>query len=288
MKPRFQKLTSQTLVLAALLTGTSAFAQTPTWTVSEASGPVTIERDGRALVARKDSKLQTGDTIRTGAKARAVLVRGKEFVVVSPGAKLTVSEPEETGGVIQFFQSLGNALFKIEKKSTQHFGVQTPYLAAVVKGTTFNVSVSEEQSRVQVTEGAVEVATSSDLEAALLTPGMIGVVDGGQVEDLIVVADASASDLSTSVVRGTPEFVSQLPNSNREPDAGPSATAEQGGVAGPRSRRPERPEPQSGPGDELGPQALGETAVVTPVAFMDDEVSGGDDSSETVGEDSAA
>ena len=80
-------------------------------------------------------------------------------MVISPKAELKVAVPEQTGPVVQFFQNIGNALFKIEKKSTPHFGVKTPYLAAVVKGTTFNVSVSQDNSSVQVTEGVVEVAT---------------------------------------------------------------------------------------------------------------------------------
>src|SRR3546814_1605096 len=56
-------------------------------------------------------------------------------------------------------ESAGNIVFSIKKKLTPHFGVQTPYLAAVVKGTTFSVTVDGTGASVQVVEGAVEVST---------------------------------------------------------------------------------------------------------------------------------
>ncbi|QUL36766.1 FecR family protein [Erythrobacter sp. JK5] len=213
----------KSLALAALLASTSAFAAAPDWRVSEASGNVTVERGGTVLDARQNTVLLPGDILRTGNKGRAVLVRGKEFVVVSPDAKLQVAVPEKSGPVVQFFQYLGNALFKIEKKSTPHFGVKTPYLAAVVKGTTFNVSVGAERSSVQVTEGAVEVATGDDLEAALLTPGLIGLVEGSDAGELVVIAGSRAGeDLSGAVVRGSPEFRATPPQarSNRSGNLG--------------------------------------------------------------------
>ena len=205
-------LIKSSLVFATLMASTSALASTPDWKVSEASGSVSIVRDGKVLTAKENSALEAGDVIRTGDKGRAVLVRGKEFVVVSPRAELQLAEPEKTGPVIQFFQNIGNALFKIEKKATPHFGVKTPYLAAVVKGTTFNVSVSQAKASVQVTEGAVEVATNDDLEAALLTPGLVGLVGADSQDSLVVIAGNRASgDMSGTIVRGTPDIVTSAP-----------------------------------------------------------------------------
>ena len=254
-----------TLALSALLASTSALSATPDWRVSEVSGSVTVERAGKVLSAKQDTILLPGDTIRTGRKGRAVLVRGKEFVMVSPDAQLKVAVPEKSGPVVQFFQYVGNALFKIEKKSTPHFGVKTPYLAAVVKGTTFNVSVGADRSSVQVTEGAVEVATGDDLEAALITPGLIGFVDADDAGELMVIAGGRAGeDLSGAVVRGTPEFV-QMP-----PQAG-GVDRDMMGASGatPAALRSNR--------------ALNDDAVLAGAGtllalnFMDDDVSGGND-----------
>ncbi len=218
-----KKIAITATAMAALLSSTSALAGTSGWMISEASGDVVITRDGKSITGRKGTRLDEGDLVQTFRQSRAVLVRGSEYVVVSPKAKIKIAEPEKAGPVTQIFQYLGNALFKIEKKSKPHFGVETPYMAAVVKGTTFNVSVTEEGTSVQVTEGAVEVVTPDDLEAALLTPGIVGVVEADDLGDLVViVSDSSDVDRERIIVRGTPNVVSSLDDIGEARDRGVS------------------------------------------------------------------
>ena len=168
------------LVIAAMMAAGSAQAGTPQWTLSESAGTVNILRAGVSKIAISGGSLAAGDVISTGRKSRAVLVRGQEYVVVSPNSRLRISEPKQSGGVVQFFEEIGNVLFRIDKKTTPHFGVKTPYLAAVVKGTTFSVTVSETGTAVQVTEGAVQVSTLDGGASQLLSPGMIGIVNQDQ------------------------------------------------------------------------------------------------------------
>ncbi|WP_373489640.1 FecR domain-containing protein [Parasphingorhabdus sp.] len=168
------------LAIAALISAGAAHAGTPQWKLSESSGTVNVLRSGVSKIAISGGSLKAGDLITTGNKSRAVLVRGQEYVVVSPNSRLRISAPQDNGGVVQFFEELGNVLFRIDKKSTPHFGVKTPYLAAVVKGTTFSVTVSEKGAAVQVTEGAVQVSTLDGGANQLLSPGMIGMVDRNQ------------------------------------------------------------------------------------------------------------
>ena len=164
------------------MSGTAAAAgpapvAAPAWTVSEASGDVRLVENGKTRAARRGALLSSGSIIATGANARAVIVRGKEFVVVSPRSQIRVPAPTESkGGIIQMIADFGTALFKIEKKSTPHFGVRTPYLAAVVKGTTFTVNVGNAGGSVQVTEGAVEVSTLDGGAAELVRPGTVAMV----------------------------------------------------------------------------------------------------------------
>ncbi|WP_109354727.1 FecR family protein [Sphingorhabdus sp. EL138] len=167
------------IAIAAFATGTTAHGATPEWKLSESNGTVNILRSGVSKIAIAGGDLRPGDVIRTGKKGRAVLVRGQEYVVVSPNSRLRISEPKKSGGVMQFFEELGNVIFRIDKKGTPHFGVKTPYLAAVVKGTTFSVTVTETGSAVQVTEGAVQVSTLDGGATQLLSPGMIGMVKNG-------------------------------------------------------------------------------------------------------------
>tara|TARA_R110000772_G_scaffold44732_21_gene102879 strand:- start:646 stop:2010 length:1365 start_codon:yes stop_codon:yes gene_type:complete len=178
---------TKSFVIAALLSSSAAYAETPGWQVSEISGNVTVARKGAVKIAQRQTKLAAGDVIKTGPKGRAVLLRGGEYLVVSPASHIEIAEPAANGKVTQIIEYLGNVLFRIDKKATPHFGVKTPYMAAVVKGTTFSVSVSAEGSAVQVTEGAVEVSTLDDGASELITPGVIGMINAADPFDLVVV-----------------------------------------------------------------------------------------------------
>jgi len=185
------------IAFSALLASGTAHAAPPVWKVSESSGVVNILRSGVSKIAISGGQLRAGDVITTGKKSRAVLTRGQEYVVISPNSRLRISAPKKTGGVIQFFKELGNTVFKIDKKATPHFGVQTPYLAAVVKGTTFSVTVTESGSAVQVTEGAVQVSTVDGGATQLLSPGMIGTVGAGDQFKLSISGAEARSIISS-------------------------------------------------------------------------------------------
>ena len=193
------------LSLAALVTAGSAHAGTPQWKLSESAGTVNVLRSGVSKIAISGGSLSAGDVITTGTKSRAVLVRGQEYVVVSPNSRLRISAPEQSGGVVQFFEELGNVLFRIDKKATPHFGVKTPYLAAVVKGTTFSVTVTESGTAVQVTEGSVQVSTLDGGATQLLSPGMIGMVDQSQQFRLTIAGTESRIIDSPNAPAGSTE-----------------------------------------------------------------------------------
>lgn len=179
------------LAPAILLMSTAAQAAPPAWKVSEVSGKVQLSENGRSRAAVRGALLSSGAMITTAPGARAVIVRGEEFVVISPNTRLRVPQAAEADGIMQIIEDFGTALFKIKKKSTPHFGVKTPYLAAVVKGTTFTVTVGEEGGTVQVTEGAVEVSTLDGGATDLVTPGAIAMVGASDLYRLSVEGDAS-------------------------------------------------------------------------------------------------
>ena len=66
---------------------------------------------------------------------------------------------------------IGKAFFDVDKRPGQEFEVQTPYLAAIVKGTTFSVSVTGQRSRVNVAEGRVGVTALGNGQSVILGPG---------------------------------------------------------------------------------------------------------------------
>ncbi len=164
------------LAVLAATCSVPALAAPAGWTISEASGTVTVARAGVSTVATRGVAVAAGDVVTTAAGARAVLVRGTEFMMVAPASRLRLPAEAQATGVTRVVEEFGNIVFMIKKKMTPHFEVQTPYLAAVVKGTTFSVGVSDQGTAVQVLEGAVDVATLDGGAHDLVTPGAVAMV----------------------------------------------------------------------------------------------------------------
>ena len=164
------------IAFAVLLSASTAFAGTPGWIVSESSGKVSILSTGTSRVAIRGGQLSAGDFVTTGTTGRAVLVRGEEYLVVAPNSRIRIAPPAQSGGLTQIIEHFGNVIYKIKKMTMPHFAVETPFLAAVVKGTTFSVTVTEKGAAVQVVEGRVEVATRDGGAAFMVLPGDIGSV----------------------------------------------------------------------------------------------------------------
>ena len=152
--------------VALFLTSAPALAADPVWTVSDASGPVVVVAPTGRSAAKRGVTLRPGWAVETGRSGRAVLVRGQEFVTVAPASRVVV--PLQRDGLVQIAMDWGRALFQIEKKSTPHFGVRTPVLAAVVKGTTFRVTADAKGSKVEVLEGLVEVSNTDGSERQMV------------------------------------------------------------------------------------------------------------------------
>ena len=157
-------------------TASGASAADKPWAVTEASGDVRVVVGGQTKAVKRGALLASGSLLVTGAQARAVIVHGGDAVVVSQNSRLKIAEPSPERGIFATMVEYGTSLFRIKHTNTPHFGVKTPYLAAVVKGTTFTVNVGPVGSSVQVTEGAVEVATLDGGAADLITPGNIASV----------------------------------------------------------------------------------------------------------------
>ena len=185
-------------IVALFVLSTPAAASTKAWQISESTGSVSVESNGQVRTGTRGMALKAGDAVSTGSTGRAVIVRGGEYVIVSPKSRVRITKPEESGAITQIFQSIGSALFKIEKKETPHFGVKTPYLAAVVKGTTFNVTVTANGATVQVTEGRVEVSTLDGGASDLIVPGRIGRVDANDMKLLKVMGNEATAIRSES------------------------------------------------------------------------------------------
>lgn len=171
---------------AGVFLASTAQAAPANWEVTERSGEVSVETGGVVAPAERGLSLNPGDVVETGEAGRAVIVRGAEYVILSPRSRIRIAVPEAADQTTQISQAFGSAEFRIGKKETGSFGVKTPYLAAVVKGTEFNVTVSDAGARLQVTEGKVEVSTLDGGASDLIVPGRIARVDAGDRQLLVV------------------------------------------------------------------------------------------------------
>ena len=221
----------QRLVLPLLLllfSGGPALAQGAVWTVSEAKGVVTVIDSQGTRPAKVGAPLAPGATVRTAARASAVLVRGKEFVTMRQNAQLRIAPAQRERGIVQILQDYGSALFNIGKQPNPHFGVDTPYLAAVVKGTTFVITVTNEGASLQVTEGAVETSTLDGGAVELITPGNVAMI--AAADPLRMVVGGEGRKVMDSPARGTapaPSAAAPAPAAGgaAEPAAPPSRQA---------------------------------------------------------------
>ena len=124
------------------------------WTVAQKSGDVRVVRSGKQPASvNLRSTLSPGDIVTTGADGRAMLTKGEDYVVVAPGSRLVLPKEQQMSGFTRLIQQLGTMLYKVKHTGVPHFEVETPMLAAVVKGTTFSVVVDQKGAAVQVTRG---------------------------------------------------------------------------------------------------------------------------------------
>src|SRR6185369_6927001 len=161
--------------VAALILGTASFASAAddgVWSVSKSSGEVWLAANGAQPVSlTQEGTLRVGDTIRTGRNGRVLLVRGAETILISPNSVVGLPAEKKEGLSTTIIQQAGSILLEVEKRNVKHFEVETPYLAAVVKGTQFSVTVNAGSTRVGVLRGQVEVSDFKTEQIAQVMPG---------------------------------------------------------------------------------------------------------------------
>jgi hypothetical protein len=146
------------------------------------SGAVTITVQGAQPVAlRRGASLPSGGILTTGPTGRALLVRAEETMIVGPNAAIAIPQGSNNRQFTTILANSGVVEFSVDRKNVQHFAVETPYLAALVKGTQFSVEVTRTGATVQVTSGTVEVTAHATGQFASLTAGQVATVDSNGV-----------------------------------------------------------------------------------------------------------
>ena len=166
------------VVALTLGTASGAFAaEDGVWSVSKATGEAWVATDGAQQVSlNQEATLKPGNTIRTGRNGRVLLVRGEETILISPNSVVGLPAEKKDGLSTTIIQQAGSILLEVEKRNVKHFEVETPYLAAVVKGTQFSVTVGAGSTKVGVLRGQVEVIDFKTGQIAQVMPGQAATV----------------------------------------------------------------------------------------------------------------
>jgi hypothetical protein len=165
------------LTAFALLVSSAAWsADDGVWSVGKSSGEVWLTTQGAQQGAQQvalgsDNVLKAGDTIRTGRNGRVLLSRGAETILIAPNSVVGLPSAAQDGMATTILQRAGSILLDVERRNVKHFEVETPYLAAVVKGTQFRVTVGAGSTKVEVSRGQVEVSDFKSGQIAQVTPG---------------------------------------------------------------------------------------------------------------------
>ncbi|MHA1189756.1 MAG: FecR domain-containing protein [Alphaproteobacteria bacterium] len=142
------------------------------WTLVRASGDVRVNMDGKNWhkISTK-ANLNAGDSLWTGRDGRALIRNPHSTIIIAPNSMVRVPTRPQRANRSILFHYLGEITAKVQKRRKDHFAVQTPYLAAIVKGTEFTVAVGKKTTEVSVISGRVDVRDLDTGEIVRLGPG---------------------------------------------------------------------------------------------------------------------
>lgn len=210
------------------------------WVATRLRGTAEQMVRGQWIPLERGARVLDGQSVRTGADGRVDLTRGTEIIQLSAGTQIEVHEG--AGKLTSIEMSSGMITAEVERRNVQHFSVQTTYLAAIVKGTIFRVSLGGGSAHVAVDRGTVQVqdllndlvvdivqgqeaqvSQSQPLEVA--GPGAVAVFNFEGERVVNGTSDVPADD------RGRPADVGS--DSNAQPASnGPSGNANAAGNSG--------------------------------------------------------
>ncbi|CTQ41989.1 FecR family protein [Roseibium aggregatum] len=217
------------LLLAALVL-LPATANASDWVVKRVSGIVYFVAPGvEAFRVKKGMVFEKGYTIGTRAGARALIGRGSETIAIGPNTTFAMSAFRSNGAKTTLLQRKGTIEVDVEKRQQPHFTVETPFFAAVVKGTRFEVNVQGKQARVSVERGVVAVEDFASGDRVDLTAGQaaasapsnrVGLSVSGRTKPTVKPGAKRAPAFETPAVKNVPSNAAEAKSANSNGNAG--------------------------------------------------------------------
>jgi hypothetical protein len=161
-----------TLAVALFVTAPAVAAD---WVVLRLRGNVEVMVEGNWVALKRGDVVGNEQMVRTLADGHAELQRDKEVVALGSNTEIRIRQDAETG-YTTVLQDFGRVEVDAEAKRVKHFEVQTPYLAAVVKGTHFIVSSDRDGASVSVDRGAVSVQSVASERITTIKVGQVATV----------------------------------------------------------------------------------------------------------------
>lgn len=179
--------------LALAIAPASARAQEASWRIITQAGNVWVQTPPDApRVAVSNRSLPRGAVITTGADSQATLVNGRQRIEMSANSRMTV--PGMRNGFERILQDMGSIVFDVDHRDTPHFTVDTPRLAAIVKGTRFTITVNDNLDSIAVESGLVEVHSRRGDDVENVATGEMAFVDNAAPTDLVLIAGLRGVD----------------------------------------------------------------------------------------------
>lgn len=154
------------LNLAAIAGATAA-----EWQFVRVTGLVwVVKADMEPMRATAGMVLPDNATVATTNRARALLRHGEDILNVGPSTHIA-PQARAARGLTTVLMRQGHLDLDIERRGAPHFAVETPVLAAIVKGTRFSVAVFGDDGAVSVDTGRVQVRALAAGQAVDVTNG---------------------------------------------------------------------------------------------------------------------
>jgi hypothetical protein len=148
------------------------------WRVDGITGEASAHRGAAAAMPLAVGQvLSVGSEVETGVGAVVFLSRNGDRLIIQPNSHLRIDEPGTAGLLDHFMQSLGSVFYDVEPRKNRSFGVTAPYVAAIVKGTRFLVTVEADKNSVRVDRGRVLVESEDGASSVLVDAGTVATAE---------------------------------------------------------------------------------------------------------------
>ena len=190
------------LLAIAIVTTCSAAAFADEWVAVRLRGSVLQLVDGDWVKLKRGGVVPDTRVIRTLKTGNVEFERGNESVTIGPDTQIQIFDEGSAKPFTTVKQYFGTVTIEAEVRQVQHFAVQTPYLAAVVKGTKFVVTSGDEGAIVQVKRGHVFVEDKATKDSVTINAGQTAGVSAGEGAGAALTVDGEPAVTEESGPKG--------------------------------------------------------------------------------------